>query len=105
LQAAEKDGFDVFLTTDTNLAYQQNLIGRKLAIVVLSRNNGKPLHGCLTKSPMPLIAQSGEASQSSGFPLTSAGIQGTPRHSGSVIRNGLALNDREMRAGTLERDT
>jgi len=28
----------VFLTTDTNLRYQQNMEGRKLAIVALSRN-------------------------------------------------------------------
>jgi hypothetical protein len=28
-------GFDVFITTDQNLRYQQNLIGRRLAILVL----------------------------------------------------------------------
>ena len=38
LNAAEKAGFDVLLTTDTNLPHQQNLRGRKLAIVILSRN-------------------------------------------------------------------
>jgi ribosomal protein L1 len=38
LNAAEKAGFDVLLTTDTNLPHQQNLQGRKLAIVILSRN-------------------------------------------------------------------
>ena len=36
LSAAESNGFDVFITTDTNLRYQQNLIQRKIAIVVLS---------------------------------------------------------------------
>jgi hypothetical protein len=36
LAAAEGNGFDVFVTTDTNLAYQQNLSNRKIAIVVLS---------------------------------------------------------------------
>ena len=35
LRAAEEDGFDVFVTADRNLAYQQNLKDRKLAIVVL----------------------------------------------------------------------
>jgi hypothetical protein len=35
LAAAEKDGFDVLLTTDRNMRYQQNLGGRKLAVVVL----------------------------------------------------------------------
>jgi hypothetical protein len=35
LDAAEAAGFDVLLTTDKNLRYQQNLAGRKIAIVVL----------------------------------------------------------------------
>ena len=34
LAAAEKS-FDVFITTDQNLRYQQNLAGRRLAILVL----------------------------------------------------------------------
>src|SRR5665213_3325607 len=34
LAAAEKS-FDAFITTDQNLRYQQNLSGRKLAILVL----------------------------------------------------------------------
>jgi glutamate racemase len=36
LAAAESHGFDVLVTTDTNLEYQQNLTQRKIAIVVLS---------------------------------------------------------------------
>jgi len=32
---AEEAGFDLFLTTDKNLRYQQNLSKRKIAIVVL----------------------------------------------------------------------
>jgi hypothetical protein len=35
LSAAEAAGFDVLLTTDKNLSYQQNLPSRKIAIVVL----------------------------------------------------------------------
>ena len=35
LQAAETDLYDVFVTTDQNLKYQQNLTGRRLAILVL----------------------------------------------------------------------
>jgi hypothetical protein len=35
LDAAESAGFTVLVTTDTNLKYQQNLVGRRLAIVVL----------------------------------------------------------------------
>lgn len=35
LSAAEAADFDVFITTDKNLSYQQNLTGRRLAIMVL----------------------------------------------------------------------
>ena len=36
LDEAERAGFDVLLTADKNMRYQQNLTGRKIAIVVLS---------------------------------------------------------------------
>ena len=35
LVAAEDAGFDVFLTTDRNIRYQQNLAGRTIAVVVV----------------------------------------------------------------------
>jgi predicted nuclease of predicted toxin-antitoxin system len=38
LRVAEEADFDVLLTTDTNLPHQQNLKGRKLAVVILSKN-------------------------------------------------------------------
>ncbi len=38
LRVAEEAGFDVLLTTDKNLAYQQNLKDRKIAVVVLGRS-------------------------------------------------------------------
>lgn len=38
LRVAEEAGFDLLLTVDKNLVYQQNLTGRKIAIVVLGRN-------------------------------------------------------------------
>ena len=37
LTAAEEAGFDVLLTTDKNVRYQQNLAGRRIAIVVLGQ--------------------------------------------------------------------
>jgi len=37
LTAADAAGFEVFVTTDKNLRYQQNLAGRKIAIVVLGK--------------------------------------------------------------------
>jgi hypothetical protein len=36
LKAAEEAGFDILLTTDANIRYQQNLQNRKIAIVVLT---------------------------------------------------------------------
>ena len=36
LAEAERAGFDLFLTADKNIQYQQNLAGRKIAVVVLS---------------------------------------------------------------------
>jgi hypothetical protein len=43
IAAAEEAGFDLFLTADKNLCYQQNLFGRRIAIVVLGH------------SPWPLV--------------------------------------------------
>jgi hypothetical protein len=37
LDAAEAGGFDVFVTTDRNMRYQQNPTGRKIAVVVLDK--------------------------------------------------------------------
>jgi hypothetical protein len=38
LKVAEKAGFDLMLTADQNIQYQQNLSNRRLALVVLSTN-------------------------------------------------------------------
>ena len=35
IDSAEREGYDVLITTDQNLRYQQNLAGRRLAVVVL----------------------------------------------------------------------
>ena len=35
LDAAEREGFNVLVTTDSNLKFQQNLAGRRIAIVAL----------------------------------------------------------------------
>ena len=37
LTAAEEAGFDLLLTTDKNMRYQQNLQSRKIAVVVLGQ--------------------------------------------------------------------
>ena len=38
LRVAERSGFDVMVTSDQNIRYQQNLTGQKLALVVLGSN-------------------------------------------------------------------
>lgn len=39
LKAAEDEGFEVLVTTDKNMQYQQNLSNRKIAVVVLGTGN------------------------------------------------------------------
>jgi hypothetical protein len=58
LRAAEEAGFDVLLTTDSNLPLQQNLGGKKLAIVVLSKNRWK-----LIRAALPQIAAAVESAK------------------------------------------
>jgi hypothetical protein len=41
LDTAEAAGFDVFVTTDRNIQYQQNLSGRRIAIVILGKARWK----------------------------------------------------------------
>lgn len=38
LDAAEAANFEVMITADQNIRYQQNLIGRKLSLIVLGSN-------------------------------------------------------------------
>jgi len=40
IDAAEQAGFEVMVTTDKNIRYQQNLKVRKIALVCLSIHNG-----------------------------------------------------------------
>jgi hypothetical protein len=51
LLAAESDGFDVLVTGDRTLYYEQNLIGRRLAIIALSCVEWR-----IAKGYLPLIA-------------------------------------------------
>ena len=45
LNIAEADGFSVMVTADQSIEYQQNLKGRKLALVVISTNDLDLLEG------------------------------------------------------------
>ena len=61
LRAAEGHGFDVLVTADQSLEYQQNLAGRKLALVVLSTNH----IGVLEKHPEKLVSAINAATEGS----------------------------------------
>jgi predicted nuclease of predicted toxin-antitoxin system len=50
LKAAEAAKFDVFLTVDQGIEYQQNLTGRKIAIVILRAKSNR-LHNLLQLAP------------------------------------------------------
>ena len=45
LSSAEQQGFELLVTTDTNLRYQQNLATRKIAVVVLSTTSWPRIRG------------------------------------------------------------
>jgi hypothetical protein len=49
LRVAEEAGFELLLTTDNSLTYQQNLKGRKIAILVLSRNRWRSVQRMIQK--------------------------------------------------------
>ena len=46
IQHAETGGYDLLVTTDQNLRYQQNLVGRRIAIFVLPTTSWPRLHAC-----------------------------------------------------------
>jgi hypothetical protein len=49
LNEAEAAGFEVLVTTDKNLSYQQNLAGRKIAVVVLGQGRWTLIKPCIAQ--------------------------------------------------------
>lgn len=62
IAAAEAAGFEVFVTTDRNLKYQQNLVGRNLSIVVLLSTSWPRIQRAL-----PQIVQAVDAAVPGGY--------------------------------------
>jgi len=62
LKAAEAAGFDLFLTADQELSYQQNLTGRRISLLVLSTNNWSVI-----KANMPNIQAAIDRAVTSSF--------------------------------------
>jgi hypothetical protein len=50
LDAAEAAGFGLFITADQEMSYQQNMTGRKMALMVLSTNNWSFIKGVSARS-------------------------------------------------------
>jgi hypothetical protein len=63
LTAAEEAGFDVLVTADKNIRYQQNLEGRRIALVVLST----PQWPVVKKHVEKIVAAVGAATPGSYF--------------------------------------
>lgn len=64
LRVAEQAGFDVLLTTDKNLPFQQNLSGRKIAVVILGKSRWSQIRPRLQK-----IADAVSAARPGNFTL------------------------------------
>jgi hypothetical protein len=62
LTIADTEGFDVLVTTDTNLRYQQNLASRRIAIVVLGTTSWPRI-----KMAATTIAASVDSATPSGY--------------------------------------
>jgi len=62
LDAAEAAGFDVFMTTDRNLRYQQNLAVRKIAIIDLGSGRWR-----LIKNRLPAVGAAVAAATPGSF--------------------------------------
>ena len=68
LRTAENDGFEVFLTGDQTLAYEQNLVGRTIAIVALST-----VEWDILKHHLPLIVAALDDARSGSFQTVDCG--------------------------------
>ena len=62
LAAAEAGGFEVFVTTDRNLKYQQNLTGRTICIVVLSTTSWPRI-----RLAAPMVLEAIESASPGGY--------------------------------------
>jgi predicted nuclease of predicted toxin-antitoxin system len=62
LQAAEAADFDVFVTTDRDIQYQQNLTGRRVAVIVLTKARWR-----LIQRQLPVLSSTVSAAQPGDF--------------------------------------
>ena len=69
LEAAERDGFDVLITGDQSLRYEQSLVGRQLAIITLSCIEWRIL-----RDHLPRIASAVDAALPGSFQSLDCGV-------------------------------
>jgi hypothetical protein len=75
LEAAETAAFDVMVTSDQNIRYQQKLMGRNLALVVLGSNIWP-----IVRSYGPSIAAKVEAAGAGSYDFIEMPLPPTPRN-------------------------
>ena len=75
LKAAETEGFDVMVTSDQNIRYQQNLTGRNLAMVVLGSNIWP-----IVRSHGPAIAAKVDAAEPGSYDFIEMPLPPKPRN-------------------------
>ena len=64
LEAAEGAGFDLLLTCDQNVRYQQNFTGRRLAVLILSSNHWPSLRPVAARIAVAVdFVQAGQVSR------------------------------------------
>ena len=68
LRQAEEERFDLLLTSDQNMAYQQTLAGRKIAIVVLGKNRWS-----LVRRVLPEIVKAVNEAETGSYTLVEIG--------------------------------
>ncbi|MGP8245290.1 MAG: hypothetical protein ACLQVN_12320 [Bryobacteraceae bacterium] len=68
LRTAEENGIEVFVTGDQSLVYEQNLTGRRLAILALSANNWP-----IIKSHVPQILAAIDGALPGSFQIVNCG--------------------------------
>jgi hypothetical protein len=76
LDAAEKGGLDVLVTTDLNLRYQQNLQARRIAIVALLTPSWPRIQRALAKVVRAIDGASSTTSRTTGWQAGSRPLTG-----------------------------
>jgi hypothetical protein len=84
LTAAEAAGFDVFVTGDQSLTYQQDLSSRVIAIVELTKNNWPSVQPNLPRIVAAVDASTPGSYQIIDFPYVYRGRQRRPRPRGGL---------------------